>query len=127
MWRSWGTPHIYWWTLKNPKNQNFEKTKKKKNCWRHHHFTHVYQKPQSYEVQFLRYKEWKNENFKKNKKVSGVPSFYTGVPKIIIRWCTVSEIWCMTDRWTGRQTEKVTYRGECGPKNFCLINIQLST
>ena len=40
---------------------NFEKTEKsdfwknEKNCWRYHHFTHVYQKPQSYEVQFLRY------------------------------------------------------------------------
>ena len=45
---------IYWWTLKNLKNQNFEKMKK--NCWRYHHFTHVYQKPQSYEVQFLRYR-----------------------------------------------------------------------
>ena len=51
---------IYWWTLKNLKNQTFEKMKKKKKqktkkCWRYHHFTHVYQKPQSYEVQFLRY------------------------------------------------------------------------
>ena len=27
----------------------------KKNCWRYNHFTHVYQKPQSYEVQFQRY------------------------------------------------------------------------
>ena len=38
---------------------NFEKPKKseflenEKNCWRYHQFTHVYQKPQSYEVQFL--------------------------------------------------------------------------
>ena len=24
-------------------------------------------------------------------------SFYTRVPKIMIRWCTVSEIWCVTD------------------------------
>ena len=49
---------IYWWTVKNLKNQNFEKKneKKKKKCWRYH-FIHVYQKPQSYEVQFLRY-EW---------------------------------------------------------------------
>ena len=39
---------------KNQKNQNFEKMKKK-NCRRYHHFTQVYQKPQSYEVQFLRY------------------------------------------------------------------------
>ena len=36
-------------TLKSPKNQNFEKMKK--NC-----FTHVYQKPQSYEVQFRTYR-----------------------------------------------------------------------
>ena len=40
---------------------NFEKTWKirilkkwKKNCWRYHQFTHVYEMPQSYEVQFLR-------------------------------------------------------------------------
>ena len=45
---------IYWWTLKNPKNQNFGKRKKKqkknnnnnKKYWRYHHFTQVYQKPQ---------------------------------------------------------------------------------
>ena len=81
---------IYWWTLKNPKNQNFEKMKK--NCWRYHHFTHVYQKPQSYEVQFLRYgvrqfflvifghflplfsplpNNPENQNFEKMKKASG--------------------------------------------------------
>ena len=33
---------------KSSKNQNFEKM-------RYHHFTHVYQKSQSYDVQFLRY------------------------------------------------------------------------
>ena len=61
MWRRWGTPQnfsfgIYWWTLKNPKNQIFEKiNNSNKNCWRHHHFTYLYQKPQSYEVQFLWY------------------------------------------------------------------------
>ena len=39
-------------------------------------------------------------------------SFYTCVPKIIIRWCTVPEIWCTTDRrWTDGRTEKVTSRG----------------
>ena len=47
---------IYWWTLKNPKNQNFEKRKKKekKKYWRYHHFTHVYQKPQSGTVPEIR-------------------------------------------------------------------------
>ena len=44
---------IYWWTFKNLKNENFEKNEK--NCWRYHHFIDMYQKLQSYEVQFLRY------------------------------------------------------------------------
>ena len=29
----------------------------KKNFWRYHHFTHVYQKPQSQAVQFQRHGE----------------------------------------------------------------------
>ena len=81
----------YWWTLKNLKNQNFEKMKK--NCWRYHHFPHC-TKPQSYEVQFLRYRTKQNffchfgqffallppshppnnpenQNFEKMKKASG--------------------------------------------------------
>ena len=39
--------------MKLLKNQKCDKMKK--NCWRCHHSTHVYQKPQSYEVHFLRY------------------------------------------------------------------------
>ena len=50
------------YTPKNLKNQDFEKIKKKK-CWRYHHFTHVYQKPQSYEAWFLRYRVRKTEIF----------------------------------------------------------------
>ena len=46
---------ICWWTLKNLKNQNFDKNWKNK-CWRYHHFTHLCQKPQSCEVQFMRYR-----------------------------------------------------------------------
>ena len=45
-----GTILLY--SPKNLKNQNFEK--KEKNHWRYHHFTHEYQKLQSYGVQFLR-------------------------------------------------------------------------
>ena len=37
----------------NPKNQNFKTNEK--NSWRYHHFTHVYQKLGSDDVQFLRY------------------------------------------------------------------------
>ena len=35
------------------------------------------------------------------------------VPKIIIRWCMVTEIWCTKDRQTDKRTERVTYRGGC--------------
>ena len=47
------------------------------------------------------------------------------VPKIMVRWCMVPEIWCatdermdrrtdgQTDEQTDGQTEKVTYRGGC--------------
>ena len=40
----------------------------------------------------------KNFFFKKNKKNLGIPSFDTRVPKMMIRWYTVPEIWCMTNR-----------------------------
>ena len=33
----------------------------------------------------------------KKKKCLEIPSFYICVPKIMIRWCTVPEIRCMTD------------------------------
>ena len=65
--------------------------------------------------------------FIKWKKCLELSSFYTGVPKIMIIWSTVPEIWWATDRWTGGQTdgqmdrwmnrrtyrwtEKVKYRG----------------
>ena len=47
----------------NPKNQNFEKMKKKKQAQRYYHFTHVYHKWKSYDVRFLRYGAWKIEFF----------------------------------------------------------------
>ena len=79
---------------------NFEKPKKsefwkhEKNCWRDHYFTHVYRKPQSDEVQLLRYgvrqffchfwpffalnppplplpNKPENQNFEKKNKISG--------------------------------------------------------
>ena len=45
--------------------------------------------------------------FKKWKKKLKISLFYTSVPKIMITWCTVPEIWCATDRWPDRWTEKV--------------------
>ena len=39
----------------------------------------------------------KNQNFEKMKKCPEILSFYICVLKIIIRWCMVPEIWCVTD------------------------------
>ena len=39
----------------------------------------------------------KNKILKKWKKSVEISSFYICVPKIIIRWCTVPEIWCVAD------------------------------
>ena len=59
--------------------------------------------------------------FKKRKKHLEI-SFYICVPKILIRWCTVPEIWCATDGRTDRQTggrmEKVKYRGGYPAQKF---------
>ena len=46
----------------------------------------------------------KNQNFNK-KKYLEISSFYTCVPKIMIRWCTVPEKWCMTDEQKKWHTE----------------------
>ena len=31
--------------------------------------------------------------------------FYICVPKIMIRWCMVPEIWCTTDKWTNGKSD----------------------
>ena len=106
---------IYWWTLKNPKNQNFEENVKKK-CWRYYHFTRVYQKPQSYEV--IRYSSWdtgwnriflsfwaifcpftpptrnnqENQNFEKMKEASGDVIILNLCTKSTIIWCVYSDM-----------------------------------
>ena len=53
----------------------------------------------------------KNQKSKKMKKRLEISSFYTCVPKMMIRWCMVPEIWYATDGRMDRWTEKVTYRG----------------
>ena len=46
----------FWHLLMNfEKPEKSEFWKNEKNCWRYHHFIYVHQKPQLYEVQFLRY------------------------------------------------------------------------
>ena len=93
MWRTWDTPHsfllVFIGELWKPEKSEFWKNE---NCWRYHHPTPVHQKPQSYEVQFLRYKVWKNENFKRIKK----PPRDT----IILQNCTkdkVHKLYCSWD------------------------------
>ena len=44
---------------------------------------------------------------KKFKKSLEISSFYIRVAKIIIRWCTVLEVWCATNGWTDGQTYKM--------------------
>ena len=110
--------------LKTQKNQNFEKMKK--NAWIYH-FTQVQQKLWSYDILYLRYgawqmyllflilgyfgpftplTAWKMKISKKWKNHHKISSFYTCVPKIMIRWCTAPEIWCVTDRQTNGQTNE---------------------
>ena len=50
---------------------------------------------------------------KKMKKNPGDIIIFHMCTKIMIRWCTVPEIWCTTDRWTDGRMEKVTYWGGC--------------
>ena len=38
-------------------------------------------------------------------------SFYTSASKIMIRWCTVPELWCVTDGWTDGWKKR--HRGRC--------------
>ena len=96
-----------------------KKWKKKKKCWRYHHFTHVYQKPQLYEIQFLRCRvrhnvfvvlgrflpsppplppsNPENQIFEKMKKVLDMSSFFIFATKHTIIWCMLTQIWSATD------------------------------
>ena len=48
----------------------------------------------------LKNKTKKKKRKNKDKECLEISWFYTFLPKIMIRWCTVSEIWCMTDEQT---------------------------
>ena len=43
--------------------------------------------------------------FKRWKKCLEILSFYICVPKIMIRWCMIPEIWCATDRRMDRKSD----------------------
>ena len=103
-----------------PRESEFWKNEKKNN-WKYHHFTQVYHKWQPYDTWFLKYEVHQTEFFcnflfwamfclvtlltaqkikisKKGKKHLEISPFYTCVPKIMIRWFMVHEIWYVTDR-----------------------------
>ena len=42
-------------------------------------------------------RSWKIKILKKWKKYLEISSFYICAPNIMIRWCTVPELWCVTD------------------------------
>ena len=100
----------------NPKNQNFEKLQKPPRdiiilhkCTKNHgHMLYcswdmVHDKCNCYFsfwaifCPFTPLTAQKIKILKKWKKHLEISSFYICVPKIMIRWCTVPEIWCMTD------------------------------
>ena len=88
----------------------------KTNCWKYHHSTHVHQKPQSFEVLFLRYRVKQTEFsvildhflpfyplttqtikiLKKWKEHLEMSPFYTCIPKIPII-CVIPQKWIVTD------------------------------
>ena len=117
--------HIYWWTLKNPKKSEFWKNENNfvgdiiilhmitKN---HDHMLCSWDMVRdtcncyfSYWAIFcpfisLTAQKIKISTKKKRKKRPEISSFYTCVPKVMIRWCTFSEIWPAIDGRTDRET-----------------------
>ena len=94
--------------------------KNEKNCLRHHHFTHAYQKTKirwgmvseihsETHKNFLSFwaifctltslttLEIKIKKKKKKKRYLEMSSFYFCVPKFTIIWCMLPEIWSATD------------------------------
>ena len=99
-------------TNKNKRILIFQMLHLKKNTWRYHYFTPVYQKSWWYDLQFLRYRVWqtkignywpsfallllpctdlKNQNFEKMKSCWRYYHF-TRVAKTTITWCIVTGI-----------------------------------
>ena len=107
---------LHFYSTKSPKNQNFEKMKKKKpwdiiilNICTKNYDQIMYD---SWDMlrdrcnyflvlaifcPFTPRTAQKINILKKWEKHLGILSFYKCVPKIMIRWCTVPEIWCVTD------------------------------
>ena len=113
----------------SPKNQDQNFEKMKKNAWICYHFTQImiicYTVPEIWcmtDVIIFHFGLFfallppnlhEKRKFQKNNKKNPTWRYHhsTSVPKIMMRWCTVPEIWYVTDRH--RQTKKVTRRGGC--------------
>ena len=100
---------LFKWANKKQNNFNIYNAefflKIKKNTWRYHYFTPVYQKSRWYDLQFLRQrlqlvifghflsiyppKKLKNQNSEKLKKNCWRYHHFTRVTKIKITWCTI--------------------------------------
>ena len=110
---------LSFYRINNPKNQNFEKMKTipgdiiiLHKCTKNHdHILYCswdmpHDKWNHFRLFFalLLPHSPKNHFLKKNdKKTLEISLFYTCVPKIMIRWCTVPEIWHAMDRRTDRR------------------------
>ena len=109
---------IYWWTWKTTIHKKncwsgsiknvgilifltlfFKKKKRKKNTWRYHYFTPVYQKPGWYHLQFLRYRVWQTET---GNHGSFLPFYLPKNQKIgdiILHKCTINDYHMMYSFW----------------------------
>ena len=106
----------------SPKNQNFEKMKKNPGdiiilhmCTKNydqmmygswdmvHDRCNCYFSFWSIFCPFTPLTNEKIKILKKWKTLLEISLFYICVPKIMIRWCMVPEIWCVTDRRTNRR------------------------
>ena len=110
---------FYPWKIKQHKKSKLKKIKN------HLEISPFYQKSWSYAILFRRYGIWQINYFsfwaifclftlltaqkiKILKKIKNleISSSYIYVPKIMIRWCMVPEIWCATARWTDRWMDR---------------------
>ena len=119
MWRTWDTPQNFLLAFKNKKKQNFEKWKQ--NVGDNHHFTHVYQTPQSRTVPEIQ---------SEKKFLSFLVIFCPFTPsppppttpktcatKNTIKWCMLTQIWSATDNFLSLLGHFLLFYPTIDPKN----------
>ena len=108
-------PFLSSYPTNNSKNQNFEKRKKTislHKCTKNHDYMLYCSSDMACDRSNCYFSSWvifclftpltaqKIKNWKKLKKTPGDITINTCVPKIMIRCCSVPEIWYATHRWT---------------------------